>query len=44
MRKVAEFLGANVDEEAFARDLLVNDQRHVVEDLPMFVISGEDAA
>jgi malate dehydrogenase (quinone) len=44
MRKVADFLGATVDEEAFARDLLVNDKRHVVEDLPMFFISGEDAA
>jgi malate dehydrogenase (quinone) len=44
MRKVADFLGATVDEEAFARDLLVNDRRHVVEDLPMFFISGEDAA
>jgi malate dehydrogenase (quinone) len=44
MRKVAGFLGARVDEERFAADLLVNDQRHVEEDLPMFVISGEDAA
>lgn len=44
MRKVAEFLGATVDEDAFAADLLVNDQRHVAEDLPMYLISGEDAA
>jgi malate dehydrogenase (quinone) len=44
MRKVAEYLGAVVDEEAFARDLLVNDQRHEVDDLPMYLISGEDAA
>jgi malate dehydrogenase (quinone) len=44
MRKIAGFLGATVDEEAFAADLLVNDQRHVEEDLPMYLISGEDAA
>jgi malate dehydrogenase (quinone) len=44
MRKVAEFLGAKDDEEAFARDLLVDDQRHEVEDPPMFIISGEAAA
>jgi malate dehydrogenase (quinone) len=44
MRKVAEFLGARVDEERFASDLLLNDKRHEVEDLPMYFISGEDAA
>jgi len=44
MRKVAEYLGAKVDEATFAADLLVNDQRHAVEDLPVNLISGEDAA
>ncbi len=44
MRKVAEYLGANVDEAAFAADLLVDDQRHAMEDLPVYLISGEDAA
>lgn len=44
MRKVAAFLGAEVDEQALADDLLVNDKRHVVEDLPTYFISGEDAA
>ena len=44
MRKVAEFLGATVDEEAFAADLLMHDQRHAIEDLPVYLISGEDAA
>jgi len=44
MRKVADYLGASVDEEAFAADLLVNDKRHEMEDLPMYIISGEDAA
>ena len=44
MRKVAEFLGATVDEEAFAADLLGSDHRHAIEDLPMHFISGDDAA
>lgn len=44
MRKVAGFLGARVDEKAFANDLLVNDRQHAVEDLPTHFISGEDAA
>jgi malate dehydrogenase (quinone) len=44
MRKVAGFLGARVDEQALAADLLADDRRHVVEDLPTYLISGEDAA
>ncbi|WP_078121513.1 FAD-dependent oxidoreductase [Thiosocius teredinicola] len=44
MRSVAEFLGATVDEEQFAKDLLVNDQRHEGKDLPSHIISGADAA
>ena len=44
MRKVAEFLGATVQEEAFAADLLGSDHRHAIEDLPMHFISGDDAA
>jgi malate dehydrogenase (quinone) len=44
MRAVAEFLGAAVDEEGFARDLLVNDQRHQNSDLPAHIISGDAAA
>jgi malate dehydrogenase (quinone) len=44
MRKVAEYLGARVDERGFAEDLLVNDGQHAVEDLPTHFISGEDAA
>lgn len=44
MRSVAEFLGATVDEERFAQDLLVNDQRHEGKDLPSHIISGADAA
>lgn len=44
MRKIAEFLGGKVDEEAFAADLLINDRRHAIEDLPMYFISGEAAA
>jgi hypothetical protein len=41
---VAEFLGAAVDEEGFARDLLVNDERHQNSDLPAHIISGDAAA
>jgi malate dehydrogenase (quinone) len=44
MRAVAEFLGATVDEEGFARDLLINDQRHANSDLPSHIISGDAAA
>jgi len=44
MRAVAQFLGADVDEQGFARDLLVDDQRHASADLPSHIISGADAA
>lgn len=44
MRAAATFLGATVDEERFARDLLAGDRRHVVSDLPVHIISGPDAA
>ncbi|MCG6968063.1 MAG: FAD-dependent oxidoreductase [Chromatiaceae bacterium] len=44
MRAVAGFLGAAVDEDRFAQDLLIGDQRHATEDLPSHIISGADAA
>lgn len=44
MRAVAGFLGAQVDEDAFARDLLGGDSRHESADLPAHIISGADAA
>ena len=44
MRKIAGYLGARVDEEGFARELLVDDKRHEVEDLPAHFISGDAAA
>ncbi len=44
MRSVADFLGAEVDEDAFARDLLAGDQRHDSADLPAHIITGADAA
>lgn len=44
MRAVAGFLGAAVDEERLASDLLVNDQRHDSADLPSHIIRGADAA
>jgi len=44
MRAVAQFLGATVEEERFARDLLLNDQRHERGDLPAHIISGANAA
>jgi len=43
MRSVAEFLGANIDEERFAADLLKGDTQHHAEDLPVRIITGEDA-
>jgi malate dehydrogenase (quinone) len=43
MRAVADFLGASVDEERFARELLVGDSRHALSDLPAHIISGADA-
>ncbi len=44
MRTIAEFLGAKVDEARFAKDLLIDDRRHVSNDLPAHIISGADAA
>ncbi len=44
MRAVAAFVGARVDEERFAAELLVGDSRHGMSDLPMHVITGADAA
>ena len=44
MRSVAGFLGARVDEDAFARDLLIGDHRHDSADLPAHIITGADAA
>ena len=44
MRSVAGFLGAQVDEDAFARDLLIGDHRHDSADLPAHIITGADAA
>lgn len=43
MRAVAGFLGARVDEERFARELLIGDSRHALSDLPAHIISGPDA-
>jgi len=43
MRSVAEFLGANIAEERFAADLLKGDTQHHAEDLPVRLITGEDA-
>ncbi|HSO99903.1 MAG TPA: FAD-dependent oxidoreductase, partial [Thioalkalivibrio sp.] len=43
MRAVADFLGANVDEERFARELLVDDSRHASTDLSAHIIRGPDA-
>ncbi len=44
MRTIAEFLGATIDEARFAEDLLIDDQRHVSQDLPAHLISGAEAA
>ena len=44
MRAVAEFLGATVDEERFAKDLLIDDERHKNSDLPAHIITGDAAA
>lgn len=44
MRAVAGFLGAQVDEQRLAVDLLVDDRRHEGTDLPSHIISGADAA
>ncbi len=38
LRAVAEFLGATIDDEAFAGDLLADDGQHSGEDLPMFML------
>ncbi|MFN2348412.1 MAG: FAD-dependent oxidoreductase [Thioalkalivibrio sp.] len=43
MRAVADFLGATVDEERFARELLAGDSRHASTDLSAHIISGTDA-
>jgi malate dehydrogenase (quinone) len=34
LRKVVEFLGANIDEQGFANDLLAEDSQHGPDDLP----------
>jgi malate dehydrogenase (quinone) len=44
MRAVAGFLGARVDEDRFAADLLLGDSRHALSDLPTHIIQGTDAA
>ena len=44
MRAVAGFLGARVDEDRFAADLLLGDSRHALSDLPAHIIQGTDAA
>ncbi len=44
MRAVAAFLGATIDEQRFERELLIGDHRHVIGDLPAYLISGPDAA
>jgi len=43
MRSVAEFLGATIDEARFAADLLKGDTQHHAEDLPVRLITGQDA-
>ena len=43
MRSVAEFLGATINEERFAADLLKGDTQHHAEDLPVRLITGQDA-
>jgi len=38
LRNVAQFLGATIDDEAFAADLLAEDSQHGLEDLPMHML------
>ncbi len=38
LRSVVDFLGATMDEEAFARDLLAEDSKHQREDLPIRIL------
>ena len=44
LRTIVKHLGANIDETAFKKDLLVNDHRHDADDFAGVVISGDDAA
>ena len=44
LRTIADFLGANVDEEGIQKDLLGDDHMHSNNDFPGRVLSGEDAA
>jgi len=44
LRTIAKHLGANIDEIALQKDLLVNDNKHDADDFSGIVISGDDAA
>ena len=44
LRTVVKHLGANIDEAALQKDLLVDDHRHGADDFSGVVISGDDAA
>ena len=44
LRTIAEHLGANIDEIALQKDLLVDDHKHDTDDFSGLVISGDDAA
>ena len=44
LRAIAEHLGASIDEERFAKELLTEDTRHQQEDLPAHIIRGDDAS
>ena len=44
LRTIAEHLGADIDEAALQKDLLVDDQRHDTDDFSGTVITGDDAS
>lgn len=44
LRAIVKFLGANIDEDAFKRDLLGDDKKHTDQDFTGVVLTGEDAA
>ncbi len=43
LRNIARHLGANIDEDALKKDLLIDDHLHTEDDLPGTVISGDNA-
>ncbi|MFW2373194.1 MAG: FAD-dependent oxidoreductase, partial [Gammaproteobacteria bacterium] len=44
MRTIVKHLGATIDEDRLQNDLLIDDQQHSQDDLPGYLISGDDAS